>query len=121
MTAGTMISAQEPAHAGRPTDGFAVTVLFELEDGAADLFHRLVVDNARLSVALETGCLRFDVLTPNDAAGGREVFLYEIYTDPAAFDVHLASDHFRAFDEQTRPLVRRKTVRVFAVGQNAKP
>jgi len=120
VTAGTVTSAQGSAQVGPAADGFAVTVLFELEEGASELFHRLVADNARQSVALESGCLRFDVLTPSDAAGSLEVFLYEIYTDPAAFDVHLASDHFRAFDERTRPLVRRKTVRVFAVGQNAK-
>lgn len=127
MTAGTVTSAQpareteDPPRADVPADAFAVTVLFELEDGASELFHRLVADNARLSVALEPGCLRFDVLTPTGAGPSLDVFLYEIYTDPAAFDVHLASDHFKAFDARTRALVRTKTVRTFAVGQNAKP
>lgn len=106
----------DPAQSG----GYAITVLFELEMGATEQFHRLVAENARQSVALEPGCLRFDVLTPTDKARADEVFLYEIYTDQAAFDVHLASAHFKSFDEQTRALVRRKTVHAFAVNENAK-
>ena len=45
---------------------FAITVAFELEDGAAEKFHRLVAENARQSVAIEPGCIRFDVLFPLD-------------------------------------------------------
>lgn len=35
-----------------------------------------------------------------DADPGRpnEIFLYELYTDRAAFEAHLASDQFVAFD-----------------------
>lgn len=98
---------------------YAVTVEFELADGAFDEFYGLVMENARESVASERGCMRFDVLTPSSGPASR-VFLYEIYSDRAAFDVHLASKHFRSFDERTGPLVRRKTVHDFAVAQNAK-
>lgn len=104
--------------AGSSASAYAVTVSFELEQGAVDQFHRLVAENARQSVALELGCIRFDVLFPT--ARAHEVFLYEIYTDRAAFDVHLCSAHFKSFDEQTRALVRRKTVNAFTVDQNAK-
>lgn len=110
---------QSTMEEARPTSlAYAITVSFELEDGAAEEFYRLVAENARQSVTLEPGCLRFDVLRPADRAN--EVFLYEIYTDQVAFEGHLASAHFRSFDERTRPLVRRKTVNAFAVDQNAK-
>ena len=46
---------------------FAITVAFELVEGAFPEFHRLVAENAALSVKLEPDCLRFDVLTPADA------------------------------------------------------
>jgi quinol monooxygenase YgiN len=72
------------------------------------------------SVRLEPGCLRFDVLMPADAGAPPRVFLYEIYEDRAAFDLHLASEHFRDFDERSRDLVRGKTVLAFAVEENAK-
>jgi autoinducer 2-degrading protein len=110
----------EERQAPPSASAFAITVSFELEEGAAEKFRRLVAENARQSVALEAGCLRFDVLLPASGAVGREVFLYEIYTDQAAFDIHLASAHFKSFDEETRPLVRKKTVNAFTVDQNAK-
>jgi autoinducer 2-degrading protein len=110
----------EERQAAPSANAFAITVSFELEEGAAEKFHRLVAENARQSVALEPGCLRFDVLFPTNGAMGREVFLYEIYTNQAAFDVHLASPHFKSFDEETRALVRKKTVNAFTVDQNAK-
>lgn len=97
---------------------FAITVAFELVDGAFAEFHRAVKENAALSVALEPDCLRFDVLTPLE--GGAEVFLYEIYSDRAAFDRHLASDHYRNFDLRTRAMVSRKTVLAYAVEENFK-
>ena len=93
-------------------------VNIELEEGAAEMFRRLVAENARQSVALEPGCIRFDVLYP--ATRTHEVFLYEIYTDQAAFDIHLASSKLLKCAEATRPLVRKKTVNAFTVDQNAK-
>jgi autoinducer 2-degrading protein len=99
---------------------FAITVAFELAEGAFPEFHRLVAENAALSVELEPDCLRFDVLTPADAAVPTHVFLYEIYRDRAAFDLHLASDHFRQFDQRSRDLVLSKTVAAYEVEENAK-
>lgn len=119
-----MTMVEQPVTEGRraapSANAFAITVAFELEEGAAEAFRPLVAENARQSVALEPGCLRFDVLFPTSGASGPEVFLYEIYTDQAAFDVHLASPHFRSFDEATRKLVRTKTVNAYTVDQNAK-
>lgn len=111
-----------PGAAGEPggaSAAFAITVSFELFEGAFPEFHRLVSENAASSVALEPGCLRFDVLTPEGAARPH-VFLYEIYADRAAFERHLATDHYLAFDRRTQPLVRRKTVHSFRVIENAK-
>ena len=101
------------------SSAFAITVAFELHDGAFGEFHRLVSANAAASVALEPECLRFDVLTPLDG-NGRSVLLYEIYADRAAFDRHLAAEHYLSFDANTRHLVSKKTVLTFAVAENAK-
>ena len=39
----------------------------------------------------------------------RRVFLYEIYTDKAAFDAHLKTDHFLGFDQRAKNwLVQKK-------------
>ena len=105
---------------GKQVSAYAITVTFEVDRVDLDTFLRLVLDNAAQSVRNEPECLRFDVLTPFGEDGPAEVFLYEIYTDRAAFDVHLASPHFKSFDASTLPIVRKKTVTAFEVVQNAK-
>lgn len=98
---------------------YAITVDFELEVGARERFMELIGENAAASVRDEPGCLRFDVLTPRKSGGGADrVFLYEIYADHAAFEAHLATPHFAAFDEQSRALVKRKAVAEFDVAEN---
>lgn len=89
---------------------YVITVAFEVEEAERQRFLDLVCGNAAASLAREPGCLRFDVLVP-DEEGEPQVLLYEIYEDRAAFQAHLDSAHFRSFDEATRSAVRRKTVR----------
>lgn len=84
---------------------YAVCVTFELAPEHAEAFHERVAAQARASLA-EPGCRVFDAWT--DAARPGTVFLYEIYSDRAAFDAHLATPHFLAFDRETAPWVRAK-------------
>ena len=85
---------------------YAVLVSFELEDAWRAAFLELVRENAAASVGGEPGCRRFDIVEASDGS----VQLYEIYDDAEAFAVHLASPHFRAFDEATKAMVRAKRV-----------
>ncbi len=89
---------------------YAVTVTFDIQPDHSDAFLALMIDNARTSVRDEPGCLQFDVCRN---PGAHTVFLYEIYTDRAAFDAHLASTHFRSFDEEVANMVRNKIVHAF--------
>jgi quinol monooxygenase YgiN len=106
--------------AARGTALFAITVAFELVEGAATEFDHLIRENAALSVSLEPDCLRFDILTPDGQTNAPDVLLYEIYRSRASFDLHLAADHYLAFDAKTRHLVRKKTVTTFTVAENTK-
>ncbi|SOH93871.1 Quinol monooxygenase YgiN [Monaibacterium marinum] len=90
---------------------FAVVVTLTVKPDQIALFMPAMLNNAQTSLATEQGCQRFDVCT--DPARPNEVFLYELYTDRAAFDAHLASDHYRAFDQITGPQVISKNVRTF--------
>lgn len=90
---------------------YCVTVLFTLVPGAETRFLALVRTNATQSVADEPGCLRFDVC--HDPAKPKQVFLYELYTDRAAFDAHLATPHFKAFDAACDGLVTGKSVTTY--------
>lgn len=86
---------------------FCVCVTFDIAPDHHDRF----VDRVRIQAVdsrNEPGCHRFDVWTEHGQPGG--VFLYETYDDRAAFDAHLASDHFLAFDAEVAPYVLKKSL-----------
>lgn len=87
---------------------YVVIVDFRLQPGSLASFRTLVDLNARLSAHDEPGCQRFDVVEPNGEAD--RVLLYEIYADRAAFDAHMRTEHFLAFDAESAALVASKSV-----------
>lgn len=87
---------------------YAVCVEFGIHPDRMDDFMPLMEKQAMLSLELEPGCHRFDVWC--DAAKETQVYLYEIYADRAAFDLHLASAHFKDFDRNVGPMLASKTV-----------
>lgn len=90
---------------------YVVTVTFVTTPDASDAFREAVIAQAANSLNLEEACQRFDVcLDPEDPT---RVFLYELYSDRAAFDLHLKSDHFLDFDARTRDWVTSKTVEIW--------
>ena len=104
----------------RETTG-GITVEFDLHDGTFDAFCALISKNATQSVAEEAGCLRFDILLPAGATQPQKIFLYEIYTDRAAFNFHLASEHFNEFDKATRDMISAKRIHEYQIIENSKP
>lgn len=87
---------------------YVVTVLFRVQPDRMEDFLPLMIENARQSLEHEQGCRQFDVCRDGD-----EVFLYEVYQDAAAFDLHLQSPHFRTFNAATSSMVAQKDVRLF--------
>ena len=87
---------------------FVVTVNFTVAAADADRFVERVRQQATDSLSAEPGCRRFDVCLDTQAPGG--IFLYELYDDRAAFDLHLATPHFRAFDAEVASIVQSKDV-----------
>lgn len=90
---------------------FAVVVTFQIKPDRFDAFMPLMLENARSSLRDEEGCHQFDVCTDPDHPG--EVFLYELYTDAAAFEVHKTMPHFRAFDSATADMIAGKIVHTY--------
>lgn len=90
---------------------FVVCVEFGIADGAMDAFLPLMMEQAKNSLALEPECHHFDVC--RDPDGAAKVFLYELYTDKAAFMVHLQSEHFKSFDAAAAPMVASKQVQTW--------
>ena len=90
---------------------YAVTVLFTIKSDALEDFMPLMQQNAQTSLTSEPGCLEFDICT--NAASPEEVFLYEVYTDRAAFEAHLHSPHFTSFNSAVAAMIADKDVRTF--------
>jgi quinol monooxygenase YgiN len=86
-----------------------IFVEFQMFPGRRVEFLDQVCENARQSLQLEEGCLRFDVCV--DPGDENAIVLYEIYSDTESFQQHLASSHYRAFDAGTQSCVASKAVR----------
>lgn len=89
---------------------FVVCVEFRIVQGRIQDFLPVMRQQARNSLDLEPGCRQFDIC--RDPAIEEAVFLYELYDDAAAFQAHLDSAHFRAFDAAIADLVADKQVRI---------
>src|SRR5688500_18949358 len=71
---------------------FSLVVQMEVRPERREEFLAGMTANAEASVRDEPGCLRFAV----SAVGSdpNRFFLYELYTDAAAFEAHKVSPHF---------------------------
>ncbi|MEM9638291.1 MAG: putative quinol monooxygenase [Pseudomonadota bacterium] len=91
---------------------FAVVVTFQIKPASLQAFMPLMTRNAATSLAEEVGCRQFDIAT--DPTRPNEILLYELYTDAAAFEAHLATPHFKAFDAATTDMIADKSVTTYA-------
>lgn len=87
---------------------YAVCVTFEIIPEKLDTFMPHMKEQAKNSLALEEGCHVFDI-----CSAGATVFLYELYTDEAAFQTHLETDHFISFNSTTEGMIADKSVAFF--------
>lgn len=89
---------------------YVVTVRFEIESGHVVEFRQAILLQASNSLS-EKGCRQFDVcFDPEDETS---CFLYERYDDRAAFEIHLASEHFKNFDQVVTPWTKSKSHHVW--------
>lgn len=88
-----------------------VVVEMEVKPEHLEAFHGKMLANARASREREPGCRQFDVA--RDPARPGRYYLYEIYVDAAAFQAHLKTPHFLAFDQETRDMLAAKKVDTF--------
>lgn len=90
---------------------FAVCVTFHLQPDAFEKFLKRVYQQAHDSLLKEHGCHRFDVC--DDGGKLSMVFLYELYQERRAFDLHCESEHFLAFDAEVADWTLKKEVLAF--------
>jgi quinol monooxygenase YgiN len=68
--------------------------ILDARPGLEDAFREHITELVR-QVRREPGCLTFTAYEARDTPG--RFYLYEIYTNAAAFDAHLKTDHVHAF------------------------
>ena len=90
---------------------FAVVVTLKVKPANREAFLPLMQENAAASLRDEPGCRQFDICT--DPEQPETVLLYEIYDSPDAFQAHLETPHFKAFDNWTASMLVKKTVATF--------
>ena len=87
---------------------FVVAVTLIAKPDKAEAFRARVRRQAAESLDREPGCHRFDVCADPQTPG--RIFLYELYSDEAAFKAHLDTRHFKSFDSDVVSLIEDKTV-----------
>jgi len=66
-----------------------------------------IVADAKASISEEPGCLRFDVFQNIDEKKKGELYLYEVYTNPPAFDYHCDTPHIKAWIKATEGMTEK--------------
>ncbi len=88
---------------------FVVVAAFEVNPADRERFLAVAHEDATMSVEREPGCRQFDVCVDPEREGS--ILFYEVYDNAAAFEEHKRTDHFKTFDEGSRPLIVRSDVR----------
>ena len=88
---------------------FVVVAAFEVNPADRERFLAIAHEDASRSVECEPGCRQFDVCVDPEREGS--ILFYEVYDNAAAFEEHKRTDHFKTFDEGSRPLIVRSDVR----------
>ncbi|NQV54599.1 MAG: antibiotic biosynthesis monooxygenase [Rhodospirillales bacterium] len=87
---------------------FVLIVTVEVNPGDVDAFRAAILENAKASVQ-EAECHRFDVVSQED---NKNVFVfYEEYTNAAALDAHMQSEHFKKYREATEGMSSARDVK----------
>lgn len=94
-----------------------ITVTFRIEPEHIAPFNDAMRAQARNSLDNEVDCHRFDVC--HDPEDPTIVYLYEIYTDLAAFKHHLKTEHFKAFDQTVADWLISKDVKAWTLDYSA--
>ena len=89
---------------------FAVCVDFEIDLASLDAFLTIMKKNASYSLANEVGCHQFDIT--QDPQNQTKVFLYELYDDEVAFELHKKASYYLEFNDAISGMVNKKSIRL---------
>ena len=91
------------------TSMFVVVAQFELQPGSREEFVAALLANRKQTVTTEHGCRMYEICIPEDSETG--IVLLEMYDDRAAFDLHHATPHWKAWYDAANHLIVSNNVR----------
>ena len=69
----------------------------QIKEGHREEFIKATVDDARVTMSDQPGCIRFEVI--QDGGDPNRIWFYEVWKDEAAFQVQLESAHLAEWRE----------------------
>ena len=90
---------------------FEVLVTLAIKPDCREACDKEMKLQATNSLEKESGCSVFDVWV--NAADESKVQLYEVYSSAEAFQHHLQTEHFKAFDAKVASMIADKSVTTF--------
>lgn len=91
----------------------AIVVEFQVKPNYREQFLSIICEHATGTLGEEEGCWQFDVLLPHE--DGNRVFLYEVYRDDAAFQVHGKSPRLQQTRSRYADMIEKRTITRCAV------
>jgi len=95
---------------------YAVSVVFTIKEEYIDSFRTLIQEHAERTIEQEVGCRRFDIgFDSNDPS---RVFLYELYENREAFDLHTKADYLADFFAKATDWIESKEANRWDISDN---
>ncbi len=88
---------------------FVLIAELQVKSEAVEKFIPLILANAHASVHTEPGCYQFDVTQQEDDP--TKFALYEVYADPASFELHGQMPHVKDFFAKTKDMIVGRSAR----------
>ncbi len=88
----------------------SLVVDYTLKPGQRDAFVERVRRHGETCLDSEPGCLQFDILVPREDVD--RVFLYEVYTDQAALDAHVATPYMAQYRIDIQDMADTRTLAI---------
>ena len=88
----------------------AVCVNFGIDPESLDAFLLSIQWTASDSLKNEVGCNQLDIT--QDPQNPSKIFLYELYDDAAAFELHKKASHYLEFNDAISGMVNKKSIRL---------
>jgi len=88
----------------------SLVVDYTVKPGKRDAFVKRVREHGETCLNKEPGCLHFDVLVPREDPN--RLCLYEVYTNQAALDIHVATPYMAEYRSDIQDFVDTRTLTV---------